>query len=278
MTNFDHEMGYRDVLNYTFSKNDYDDDKISKKIAADLKHEYIFKSLDDNKFIFNLDEMIEINGGTSIYYGMAHSKNLLEKINFKKYGMIHTGQLGDVIIGTFIKEINSKEIDITAGAYSKKLGDKLNELKPIIKYDNQELFMIYTRGFNGALSGNYAFQEFTESFSPFYNVEFMEYCLSLPLEYRKNHYIYYKWVLKKYPEASKYYYEKLKGKINENRILIYLRWLPIRILNKLSNIIFKRGIVGPNSPKGMNPFDYWYRTNPELSPSLIVIMKIILVI
>ena len=42
-----HDLGYTDQLNLTFSKSNYLDETIPKKIADDLKHEWLFKSLDN---------------------------------------------------------------------------------------------------------------------------------------------------------------------------------------------------------------------------------------
>ncbi|MDU4146054.1 asparagine synthase-related protein [Clostridium sp.] len=52
MTNFvAKSLGYENILNYTFSQSNYIDDKISKEIASYLNNEYIFKNLDDAKFL-----------------------------------------------------------------------------------------------------------------------------------------------------------------------------------------------------------------------------------
>lgn len=144
-----------------------------KHIATDLNNEYIFKTLDDAKFLFYLEEAVKINGGISIYYGMSHSKNLLDSLNLSKYGLVHTRQIGDVVLGTFLKgdNYNEKATKI-AGAYSSKLKEKLDDID-VDLYDNLEMFLLYTRGFNGALSGNLAFQELTESYSTFYDVDFL---------------------------------------------------------------------------------------------------------
>ena len=52
-----HQMGYVDQLNLTFSQSDYLDETIAKKIAADLKHEWIFKALDNGTFLKDIDEI-----------------------------------------------------------------------------------------------------------------------------------------------------------------------------------------------------------------------------
>ncbi|MEK4604536.1 MULTISPECIES: asparagine synthase-related protein [Bacillus] len=265
MVNFvAHDLGYKDILNYTFSQSNYLDEKIAKDIASDLNHEFIFKSLDDAKFLFDLEDILKINGGTSIYYGVAHSKNNLEKLNFKNYGMVHTGQLGDVVIGSFLKESNyNQPIDLTSYVYSTRYKDKLNTIDKK-EYPDDEIFKMYNRGFNFALNGNLAFQEFTESMSPFCDVDFLQYCMNIPLKYRVGHNLYFKWIIKKYPKAAEYIYESIKAKITTPKVYIRSKDFFIRGTNKVLRKLNLPTLYGYNTKNGMNPFDYWYRTNSEL--------------
>lgn len=258
-----HDLGFKNILNYTFSQSNYLDEKIAKDIATDLNHEFIFKSLDDGKFLYDIDNVININGGTSVYYGMAHSKNSLDTINLDTYGLVHTGQLGDVVIGTFSSKAQHGPATLESGAYSTKLAERLKNMD-IEMYKNEEIFKFYQRGFNGALSGNLAFQEETESFSPFYDVDFLNFCLKVPLELRIKHKLYYKWILRKYPSAANYQYERIKGKIMWPSWYIKGKNLGMKILNKSLTTVGLGGIYGYNSKYGMNPFDYWYRTNKDM--------------
>jgi asparagine synthase (glutamine-hydrolysing) len=265
MVNFAaHDLGYKDILNYTFSQSNYLDEKIAKDIAGDLNHEFIFKSLDDAKFLFDLEDILRINGGTSIYYGVAHSKNNLEKLNLKSYGMVHTGQLGDVVIGSFLKEPNyNQPIDLTSYVYSTKYKDRVDTIDKR-EYPDDEIFKMYNRGFNFALNGNLAFQEFTESMSPFCNVDFLQYCMNIPLKYRVGHNLYFKWIIKKYPKAAEYIYESIKAKITTPKAYIRSKDFFIRGTNKVLRKLNLPTLYGYNTKNGMNPFDYWYRTNGEL--------------
>ncbi len=255
-----HELGYEDILNYTFSQSNYLDEKIAKEIAVDLNHEFIFKSLDDAKFLYDIDSIIKINGGTSIYYGLAHSKNNLDIINLDQFGLVHTGQIGDVIVGSFSKTPNYEKINFSNYVYSTMFQDQLNDMS-FIEYENDEMFKMYNRGFNFALNGNLSFQEKTESFSPFYNVEFMQFCLNIPISKRVNHNLYYKWIINKYPIATNYVYERIKAKITTPKVYIKIKDFVIRALNKTFKVLNLPSLYGYNTKRGMNPFDYWYRNN-----------------
>ena len=114
-----HQMGYENQLNFTFSQSNYLDETIPKQIASDLKHEWIFKTLDNGLFLKDIEEVTKLSGGNVLYYGLAHSYSLLNNINFRGLGIVHTGQLGDIIISSYIKNLNPKSLESLGGNYSK---------------------------------------------------------------------------------------------------------------------------------------------------------------
>jgi len=259
-----HDMGYKDQLNVTFSQTDYLDEKIAKEIARDLKHEWLFKALDNGLYLMNLNEIIKINFGNCLYSGSAHGNNFIKTFNFNRHGLYHTGQLGDVIVGTYYNSENPKSLYKPGdGAYSTKLvrKDETKYLK--YNYDNEEIFKFYNRGFNGILQGNLPVQNYSEVTSPFLDAAFFKFCLSIPLKYRYNHRIYFKWILKKYPDAAEYKWEKRGGKITDKTITVLGRTTTLKALpRKAFNKIFHKSTM--NTKKHMNPLDYWYRTNENL--------------
>jgi asparagine synthase (glutamine-hydrolysing) len=262
-----HEMGYVPMTNFTFSQTDYLDMSVAQNIANNLKHEWVFKSLDHGPFLTNLDEVISINEGISTYSGQTHGKRAVDLLNTERFGVFHTGMIGDVIIGSFLKSDS-----YASPSFGKMTSDKLiHKLakESLETYDNQELFLILNRGFNGALTGNGPIQQFSEVASPFLDVDFMNYCLTIPLKLRKNHDIYKKWILEKYPKAANYVWESLGTTIRAKTINIRGKSVP---LTKLPQFIYQgiqlnlglRDKTLLNSPLHMNPFDYWYSSNPDL--------------
>ncbi|PLV56751.1 asparagine synthase [Thermotoga sp. SG1] len=260
-----HTLGYTDQLNVTFSQSNYIDEKVAKAITSDLKHNWVFFSLDNGLYLIDtVEDMVRINYGNVLYSGAAHVNHAVSKINFEKYGLYHTGQIGDVILGTYYTSENPNEQYFPgAGAYSKRLIRKDEQRFLKKNYPNVEVFLFYGRAFNGMLTGNLPVQQYTEVVSPFLDPDFFSYCLRIPLKYRYDHRIYKKWILKKYPEAAKYVWEKIQARITDVSIKILGRKLPIKTLpRKIFLKIFKGGAM--NSKWHMNPFDYWYRTNNEL--------------
>lgn len=263
-----HDLGYTDQLNWTMSQCDYLDEKIAKDIARDLKHEWIFKSLDNGNYLCGIvDDLIDLQFGTVFFAGSAHSRSFMQMFNSEEYGLAHTGQVGDAVLGSFLFR-NMDDSNFTGqGAYSQTLIDKVSNIKLNNSYANAEIFKFYNRAFTGALQGNMITQEYTEVASPFLDVEFMNYCLHIPAKYRIYEQIYMKWIIRKYPEAAKYKWEKINAKITDKWVdilgrHILLKKLPKLLMNKFLPFTRKNGLAKGNG--SMNPLDYWYATNPDL--------------
>ena len=261
-----HKMGYVDQLNLTFSQSDYLDETIAKKIAADLRHEWIFKALDNGTFLKDIDEINNISGGHIMYSGLAHSNSVMKYINNDKLGLVHSGQLGDVIIGSYITRLNKDDLKTLGGKFSKRLENNNSTNESFASFEDLELAMLYQRGFNGINEGLKVGQINSETMSPFYNVDFMEYCLSIPIKNRMNHRIYLKWISSKYPEAAKYIWEKTNAKPSANHFSINYKGRPILLKKIPSAILRKLGLTLPSrsTKNHMNPLEYWYNTNTDL--------------
>lgn len=280
-----HQMGYTEQLNTTFSQSNYLDFNIAQQIATDLHHDFLFKPLDHGDFITKIDEITALTYGSTCFFGLAHGKSLYDLLNFEPFGIVHTGMIGDAIIGTFFKknEYNAT-YKIGQGAYSQDLIERLSDYKFKYEYENEEIFCLYTRAFTGANQGMLVFQEHTESVSPFCDVDFIEFCYSIPLNLRFNHKIYFDWILQRYPGAADYIWEKKRTKIHAitNKEPKYMHlfgykvpsvvdehfliWLKGSVLRRLG--LRKKGEKPkteyiPNS-FSMNPIDYWYNNNEDL--------------
>jgi asparagine synthase (glutamine-hydrolysing) len=258
-----HEMGYAHMINFTFGRDGSMDMAIARQISETLHHQWIFHSLDEASFFFDLEEITRITGGYSYYLPVSHSHYALRQTDFTGLGILHTGQLGDVTLGTYMKN-QTYGAPAYTGAISNRFihhlpGEELRE------YANLEQQLFLNRGFNFILSGNLPAQQYTESTSPFLDVDFLNFALSLPLEFRVNHRIYKKWIMTKYPEASEFIWDKLGTKIDAHTISIRGKNIAAR---KLLPFIFQ-GIkhqlgLAQKENRGMNPFQFWYNSNKEI--------------
>lgn len=277
-----HEMGYTDQTNIDFSQSGYLDFTVSQQIAVDLHHDYFFHALDGGDFIPRFKFNSAITYGSGLLLG--HGLSMEQFINYDSFGVMHTGQIGDSILGTFFKSNSyNSEVKLGQGAYSQVLMSRLADYVFTEQYENEEIFCLYTRAFTGANQGLLSFQENTESCSPFTDVDFLEYCYSIPLNLRFNHKVYIDWILEKYPGAANYVWEKTRKRIEpvdntptrymivfgysvphvfSSRFPAYLKGFVLRRLGLRKKESQKS--VRLDSPDSMNPIDYWYNNNPAI--------------
>lgn len=263
-----HELGFTRQMNVTFSESGFSDEYVPKKMARALKHEWIYKALDNGMWLYEVDKITRSTCGNVLFMGVAHGDSLFRYMNFSELGMIHSGQLGDVTIGTHMKDYNEK-FEPGEGAYSVKYIKYLDfeYQKP---YPNKEIGSWYNRYLNGAINGQQNEYNYTETFSPFTDLDFLEFCLSIPVKYRYNHHIYKKWIVKKYPLAASFEWDKLGAKLTApcitiNNKQIALLSSPSRLFRK---VLVKFGIAPESFKKGMNPIASYLKTNKELSDYL----------
>ncbi len=260
------ELGYTNQTNFTFAQSKSYDAEIACDIASKLDHEWIFKSLDGGNFLKDYKSITQITGGHVLFYGLAHANSFYKKFNFSDYGLVHTGQLGDVVFGTFsTSHLEHKPWNLTDGAYSDKLLSNCKDIHLVYEYANEEIFKLYNRGFLGANNGLASIYKYSETFSPFYDFDVINFSLSISPKLRYNHYIYKKWIEKKYPFAANFIWESTKSKINSPMFGFGHKkyYLPQLIDYFISKFAFGN-FSGFNDKKNMNPIGYWLTTNKNL--------------
>lgn len=257
-----HEMCPCRSLVLTYSKAGYLDETIAEAIAQKWNDELIFKALDDISFLYDIDENVEMLGGLSLYAAITGGKRLLETLNLDGYGIEHTGQVGDAALGSFFKSPNDGIHKQPKGMYSQRLEARLSETVNNWdqNYDDYEVYLMYVRGFHGACNSHLIRRNYTEVGSPFLNVEFLQLCFDIPVKYRIGHNIYRKWILKKYPGAAEFRWEKTGTKLTEGKAVAFIGRAIKRGPNKIKS---KLGLYR-NIRSGMNPLGYWLRNNVDV--------------
>lgn len=254
-----HEMGYTDQLNITFSQSDYWDEIVPKQIASYLKHEWLFKALDNGLWLYNLDNIVEITGGNVLYYGQAHGMSLYKYLNFDDFGILHSGQLGG-------GQERGDNFSYGDGAYSTKFLYLL-KTDQLQKYPNKELGMNYCRYFNGTMQGQVPLYSYTETLAPFIDWDTLNRVSKIPIKmrYAGIHTLQNKWIIAKYPKAANFIWEAIGAKITAPTLTIVGRTRPInQWVNTLINRLHMKN--GINScMHNMNPIGYYLQTNPELA-------------
>lgn len=250
-----HDMGYTEQTNISYSKLGYRDDIISGKIARHLGHEYLFRSLDDVQWMYDVDEMTLKNNGAAICHGMTGGNRMLQSVNTERYGIEHTGIIGGPTMASYYKDRAAAYAKPQYGlnAYSTKLGYTFDE-KVLAQHETQEAFAMNTRGLLGMQVSYMIRQNYIECASPFADVDMLETAFSIPYEYRVNDKLYLRWIAEKYPGAAEFGWEKWGGvKPKQSHILLRKIKTTQRLLAGYCRKLFHRP-----DPDSMNPMDYWY--------------------
>ncbi len=265
------DMGFSDIVNFTFCESDYLDERIAKQISNHLGTEWILKTLDGGSCLLDIDSITRITEGRIAYAGVAHLWSTLRLLDKESLGIIHTGQLGDVVVGTFVKRPPICQAKIGDGALSTKLLPKLEDLGYEVGAD-EELYKFYGRGLSGANQGMLIAQEFTESFSPFYDLDMLEFALSIPVEMRADHHLYAEWIRAKYPRAGRFIWEKTGVSPTSRRFRLLGRSVHAKdLFSQLPKMFLRKiGLLRPSrsTRQHMNPFDYWYSSNDRLRQTM----------
>ncbi|HFU74688.1 MAG TPA: hypothetical protein ENK66_00425 [Arcobacter sp.] len=251
------KLGYEDVLTMTFSQLGSSDNKIAQEIATKERFKHLFYALDNGKFLEkDLEKYILANDGLAILNGSAAGYDLLRTINNSSYGALHTGQIGDLLFGSYVK----KQFTPIQGLISNQY-HLINEITFFEAYkmeyeNNSELFGYEQRVINGTLNGDRTASHFTDMVSPFYNRELITFCLSIPDKYKKDEAIYLDWFNKKHKEVSGYQWESAGVKPKDIRIVKYAKYF-----KRYKNALLRRLGLNIND---MNPFDVWLRNNKKI--------------
>jgi len=254
-------LGYEDILAITFSQSDYLDERIAKQIASDLGFDFLFFSLDNGNYLKNIGDPIIANDGQVFFAGAAHVLAMLRLLDWDSLGLLHTGQIGDLVLGSYLlRQKHSPVSDemINKAAYSTKLINRIPDsvFKELVQtYETDEMFAFYERCVNGVFNGYLVIQNYSEFASPFLYVDFLDYVMKINPEYRFDNALYNDWIENYAPIASKYPWEKTGVKINAGRIT--------KIVSRIAKIV-RRDVFKDKTQISMNPTDYWYNTNPKL--------------
>lgn len=250
------------VINFTYSQTNELDQIIPAKIAKFLNNRWIFKSLDNGLDLMNLEESCKI-ADTLIYYAWpAQLNDFMKFFDTSKWGIVHTGVIGDVVVGSFYKNDEViKNYQLGDGAFSNKLIFKLNEYLKINEDIEYERGMISNRAINGACLGySTTFRYYTEALSPFMELDFFAFCMKIPLKFRVNHKIYYNWILQKHPQMARFSHNG-KRIATGHRISIAGRSYPVL---SIPSLVIKKYKQDVGKEAGMNPLQQWYNNNYKL--------------
>ena len=249
-------LGY-DTLCMTMGESKCDDILISSQICNDYGQEHTIYELNNGLYLMNFDEAIVGNGGTIMAPGYLHSYRLKSLYNFNNYGAIHSGDLGDLIMGgSLIGKIDDQTISLKDAMYGSVFLDGFTDTfkeREINRYKDQFHFNYYNRGLNSAGNGCIATQCFTECSSPFLDKDLAKLMFSVPYNELYNHKLYLRYLESFLPGACNYIWTGTGCKPNASGV--------VKRANYLKNVFFVKVL---HKKKSMNPYDMWYSHNTDL--------------
>ena len=257
-------MGYSPITNISYSQTGSEEETLSKAASKHFGNEMIFEALDDHRFVYDIESLAQGNFGTYLYTGITGGARLLAKLDFTQFGAEQTGQLGDIVIGTFV-HTDDLSVHPDAVRLSHRLPLKYDPNPE--RFENQDLYALYTRGFMGAMSSWFIRKQYTYALSPFLDVDLMAYCYGLPAAMRRDHHLYWKWVERYYPEALEVPTSRKRAPVTGFQKAMDLGQRAFRKGLKIGRkTAFHLGLTSSRVRKdsSMNPYDYWYDTDPAM--------------
>ncbi len=244
-----------------FSQSDYFDHTISKKIATDHDIHYEFVPLDGGQYLKKIDEVTEISEGMVFYTGGIHVSHAVEKMQYENFGLFHSGQIGDGVLGGFITEPKRKKPTtfkiVEFPQFLPKVKDSLDEI--LKNYETEELFLYRNIAYNRTLLGAHVLQQKRYQTSPFMAKEFLKLAISLPEEWKFNHRFYLEWINKHCKKATKYRWERTVMKPDAYWKTQFGDKVLKRGFNLLNNKVFK---TPQNS--SMYPYQFYFDYDQEI--------------
>lgn len=262
------ELGFSDITTITFGESGSSDHNISLDVAKRNNFEHIYLTLDNGTYLTkNIDEYIKATDGLMPFFSFSHGYNSMKKINHNNYGILHSGQIGDVVFGSFINPKFNIDINIYNMSYHGimppqiyKTINCLPEIMNRYRNNNYELFSYEQRQINGTLYGDRAIYNITDTSSIYYDRKLIEFSLSLPDSIKLNEKLLINWLKEKHPTILQYKWSKCGTKpssmfkINTGKLL--------KGINSRTRRLLKLNY------DSMNPFDLWFMNNPAILKNL----------
>lgn len=249
------KQGYRNDV-FCFSQSKYLDNRIANEIAKYYDLNLDFIPLDGGDYFKNIEKNVRVGRGGSFYISAAHLDYALNQQNLSEFGLLHTGLIGDAILGGLLtKDASNFSLKTISNKFKHK-GSDIEKFKS--KYNSSELFRLVNRIFNLTNTGSFVVESHnTYLVSPFMDIDFIKTCLAIKPELKYNGKLYIEWINKRHKELTKFTWERTAMKPTT-----YLKTQLSLYSNKLKLELFK--LLKLENNLSMNPVEYWYRNNNSL--------------
>jgi len=270
-----HKQGFKNITSLTFGQSGSKDIVYAKQMADAYKFKHNEGFLDGGDYLIDhiFDNYIKRTDGMIFYNGPAHFSSQVHRFDLSHFPMVHSGQIGDVLFGAFVKEQfdfhkNKDSIGYTGFVIHKHLLDKIKSLPSILdKYQARgfELYIYEQRQIQATIVGDKSISDISDTISPFYDRDLISFCMSMPDAYKKYQILYFDWLKKYHPDVVNYPWDKINMKPNKHWKIKYGK-------------IVKKYVNGARkyfnwNYESMNPYGTWLKNNPKIIQELNQILE-----
>ena len=258
---YGYELGFKNQVVFTCSQKGYADETIAREIAKDHGFTHHFYPMDGLEYLYTPSEMLRKIGGTGVYNSPAHVVYGIEKHWQNNFGLIHTGHLGDMILGSAI----SSKKELSPNPQLNRVSPALLPVDPaweatkITKYQNEGQYKIAERGFNNTATGVWGLEHLSYNIAPFTHTDFIDFALTIPYDYLYKGQLYLAWINRYHANWTRYRWEHLHARPTRLWMARHDLWyLRLRFgWRKLLSKKFRQTF-------DMVPEQYWFEQQPDL--------------
>jgi len=258
---YGYELGNKNQVTFTCSQKGYDDEIIAREIAKDYGFEYHFYPLDGLEYLYDPKNMMRKIGGTTDYNSSSHIVHGIDNVWQDNFGLIHSGHLGDMILGSY----SSGKKELPPNFYANRVSSQLLpidqdwEAAQNTKYQHEGQFKISERGFNRIAAGAWGLEHLSYNIGPFTHTDFIDFALTIPYDLVYKQQLYLEWLNRYHKKWTNYRWEHLHAYPTRPWMARHDLWyLRLRFgWRKLLSKKFRQTF-------NMAPEQYWFEQKPDL--------------
>lgn len=251
----------RKITCYCFGESGSMDQEVANQIASTYNYPFFFHSLNTGSFITQRDAMADAVRGQMYYAGTTGLYDTLSEFKLSNVGVIHSGIAGGEILGDNCQNENQDSKSWSDFIHSLHLNNNEEErMKRIAEsYSSYNYFICLSETRRCVASQKMAKYFNCEYCSPFLDEQFFSFMLTVPYAMKRKRSLYVKWQKKCNPEMFDFKTTHWLGASAGNEFSLFCR--------QVVRFVMRR--IGGKIKHDMNPFDYWYKTNPSIGTFLV---------
>ncbi|KFC23930.1 asparagine synthase-related protein [Epilithonimonas lactis] len=255
------KLGEKPDETFCFSQSGYLDETISRQIAKDYNIPYTFQSLDGGIYLKYIDKLTELSEGCGLFTGGIHIQYAFENLKNKDFKIVHSGSIGDGILGGFnTVPYRKKPGEFKIVVNPKFLPKVKSDFEKVLnQYESEELFYLRNVAYNRTVLGAQVIEQYAYQTSPFMSKTMLEFAISLPEKWKINQKLYLQWLNQFTPNASDYIWEKTGMKPNAQ----WKSTFGPKVKKRFSKL-WNAKITKQTEKTSMYPYEFYYYNSQDI--------------